>query len=85
MSLKFKSFVCLLFRNNEKPVQVKSMPGIVQYGVNNIEECLKPIVNKGLSSVLLFGVEHGFPKVGNYYEFFTVKLFNMFKIDTETV
>jgi delta-aminolevulinic acid dehydratase/porphobilinogen synthase len=43
------------------------MPGIVQYGVGNIEECLKPIVDKGLQSVLLFAVEHGIPKVGNYY------------------
>jgi len=43
------------------------MPGIVQYGVGNIEECLRPIVDKGLQSVLLFAVEHGVPKVGNYY------------------
>jgi delta-aminolevulinic acid dehydratase/porphobilinogen synthase len=60
-------------RNNEKPIEVKSMPGIVQYGVSNIEECLEPIVNKGLKSVLLFAVEHGIPKVGNYYDFFKIK------------
>jgi porphobilinogen synthase len=40
------------------------MPGIVQYGVGNIEECLRPIVDKGLQSVLLFAVEHGIPKDG---------------------
>ena len=41
------------------------MPGIVQYGVGNIEEYLKPIVDKGLQSVLLFAVERGIPKVGD--------------------
>lgn len=65
--------MCLSFRNNEKPIEVKSMPGIVQYGVSNIEECLKPIVNKGLKSILLFAVEYGIPKVGNYYDFFIIK------------
>lgn len=50
--------------NNEKPTEIKSMPGIVQYGVGNIEECLRPIVDKGLQSVLLFAVEHGIPKDG---------------------
>ena len=62
----FKLYV-LFLRNNEKPTEIKSMPGIVQYGVGNIEECLRPIVDKGLQSVLLFAVEHGIPKVGNYY------------------
>ncbi|XP_069702679.1 delta-aminolevulinic acid dehydratase-like [Periplaneta americana] len=50
--------------NNEKPAEVKSMPGVVQYGVSNIEECLKPLMSKGLKSVLLFGVEHEIPKDG---------------------
>lgn len=45
------------------------MPGVVQYGVSNVEECLKPIVIKGLKSVLLFGVEHGIKKVGDYQYF----------------
>lgn len=68
------TFVCLFSRNNEKPIEVKSMPGVVQYGVSNIEECLKPIVNKGLKSVLIFGVVHGIPKVGDYHYFFKVKI-----------
>jgi delta-aminolevulinic acid dehydratase/porphobilinogen synthase len=59
-----------VLRSNENPVEVKSMPGVVQYGVSNIEECLQPIVNKGLKSVLLFGTEHGIPKVGNCYSYF---------------
>jgi delta-aminolevulinic acid dehydratase/porphobilinogen synthase len=54
------------------------MPGVVQYGVNNIEECLKPIVNKGLKSVLLFAVEHGIPKVGDYH-YFKVETFMLLK------
>lgn len=49
------------------------MPGVVQYGVSNIEECLRPIVNKGLKLVLLFGVEHGILKVGDYHYFFKVE------------
>ncbi|XP_069694053.1 delta-aminolevulinic acid dehydratase-like [Periplaneta americana] len=54
--------------NNEKPIEVKSMPGVVQYGVRNIEESLKPLVSKGLKSVLLFGVEHDISKdgIGSY-------------------
>lgn len=32
------------------------MPGVHRYGVNKIVSALEPLVKKGLSSVLLFGV-----------------------------
>lgn len=36
--------------------EVSSMPGISRYGVNKLESHLRPLVSKGLVSVLLFGV-----------------------------
>lgn len=35
---------------------INSMPGIYRYGINQLETMLKPLVAKGLQSVLLFGV-----------------------------
>ncbi|TFK73946.1 tetrapyrrole biosynthesis, porphobilinogen synthase [Pluteus cervinus] len=37
-------------------VEIKSLPGQRRWGVNRIEEFLAPLVKKGLSSVILFGV-----------------------------
>ncbi|XP_008560507.1 delta-aminolevulinic acid dehydratase [Microplitis demolitor] len=36
--------------------EIISMPGVYRYGINHLEEMLKPLVAKGLKSVLLFGV-----------------------------
>jgi len=41
---------------------ITSMPGVSRYGVNKLKEFLQPIVDKGLSSVLLFGVMEDTPK-----------------------
>ena len=43
--------------------EIKSLPGQVRYGVNRIEEFLKPILDHGLQSVLVFGVPSKLPKV----------------------
>lgn len=44
------------------------MPGVSRYGNNKLKEFLEPLVNNGLSSVLLFGVMDNTPKVGFYDE-----------------
>lgn len=36
--------------------EIKSMPGVHRYGVNQLRKMLQPLVAKGLQSVLLFGV-----------------------------
>ncbi|XP_023169948.1 delta-aminolevulinic acid dehydratase [Drosophila hydei] len=43
--------------SNDDDVQpIASMPGISRYGLNRLREHLEPLVKKGLTSVLLFGV-----------------------------
>lgn len=42
--------------------EISGMPGIYRYGVNRLENHLKPAVAAGLSSVLLFGVPFSMPK-----------------------
>jgi len=44
--------------------EVKSLPGVFRYGRNQIVNILKPLVEKGLSSILLFGVSN-LPKDDN--------------------
>ncbi|KAK7502576.1 hypothetical protein BaRGS_00006151 [Batillaria attramentaria] len=52
-NLMFPIFVV----DDEDAVQeIKSMPGICRYGVNRLREALSPLVDKGLKSVLIFGV-----------------------------
>jgi len=36
--------------------EIPSMPGVFRFGVNQLEDALKHLVERGLSSVLLFGV-----------------------------
>jgi porphobilinogen synthase len=36
--------------------KLKSLPGLFRYGLDVLEEELRPLVAKGLTSVLLFGV-----------------------------
>ncbi|SPP76285.1 delta-aminolevulinic acid dehydratase [Drosophila guanche] len=43
--------------SNDDDVQpIASMPGISRFGVNRLREHLEPLVQKGLTSVLIFGV-----------------------------
>ncbi|KAK3894069.1 hypothetical protein Pcinc_002171 [Petrolisthes cinctipes] len=44
---------------------VSSLPGVNRYGVNKLAAFLEPLVNNGLSSVLLFGVPTNMPKDAN--------------------
>lgn len=52
------------FREDDNAVQpIDSMPGVSRFGVNKLKEFLEPLVKKGLSAVLLFGVVQNTPKV----------------------
>ncbi|GLV43772.1 Porphobilinogen synthase [Carabus blaptoides fortunei] len=44
---------------------IASMPGVFRYGVNKLKEHLTSLVEKGLSSLLLFGVPENLPKDDN--------------------
>lgn len=44
-------------------VEIPSLPGQRRWGVDRLEEFLGPLVNKGLKSVILFGVPVKSPKV----------------------
>jgi len=46
-------------------VEIPSLPGQRRWGVDRLEEFLGPLVNKGLKSVILFGVPLKSPKVSN--------------------
>jgi porphobilinogen synthase len=41
---------------------IDSMPGVSRYGIKKLKDHLEPLVKKGLSSVLLFGVIDTLPK-----------------------
>lgn len=42
---------------------IASMPGISRFGVNALRKHLEPLIQKGLSSILVFGVIEQLPKV----------------------
>ena len=42
------------------------MPKIFRYGLNRIKEHLEPLIKKGLSSILVFGVIDQLQKVYNF-------------------
>ncbi|EDO35811.1 predicted protein [Nematostella vectensis] len=44
---------------------IASLPGQARVGINNLEKVVKPLVDKGLSSVLVFGVISKLEKDGN--------------------
>lgn len=41
---------------------IASLPGIARYGVNRLEEMLRPLVEEGLRCVIIFGVPSRVPK-----------------------
>lgn len=49
--------------DDDAEVPLASMPGQCRWGVNKLEGFLGPLVNKGLASVILFGVPLKSPKV----------------------
>ncbi|KAK7803978.1 hypothetical protein U0070_012445 [Myodes glareolus] len=42
---------------------IASLPGVARYGVNQLEDMLRPLVEAGLRAVLIFGVPSRVPKV----------------------
>lgn len=57
-------FNYLFFSENNNDQQViPSMPGVYRFGLNKLIEHLNPLVDMGLTSVLLFGVIDNLPKV----------------------
>lgn len=51
----------------EASVEIPSLPGQRRWGVNRLEAFLKPLVEKGLESVILFGVPMHCNKVTFHY------------------
>lgn len=51
-------FVCLFSHseNDDETQEIASMPGVKRYGVNALRDHLNPLIEKGLKTVLLFGV-----------------------------
>jgi len=47
-------------------VDIPTLPGQRRWGVDRLEEFLTPLVNKGLTSVILFGVPMKAEKVDVY-------------------
>ncbi|KAJ8681434.1 hypothetical protein QAD02_017221 [Eretmocerus hayati] len=45
--------------------EIQSMPGINRYGINKLKNLIEPLVQKGLKSVLLFGVTNSLIKDEN--------------------
>lgn len=45
--------------------EIPSMPGQARYGINRLRDALKPLVDKGLKTVLIFGVPEKIPKDNN--------------------
>ncbi|KAF6211756.1 hypothetical protein GE061_012271 [Apolygus lucorum] len=51
-----------IVEDDNKKEEISSMPGVYRWGVNKLLEYLKPLVERGLRSVLLFGVVSSLPK-----------------------
>lgn len=51
-----------IIEDDDKIEEIPSMPDVYRYGINKLEAALKPLVEKGLSSVMLFGVPQNLPK-----------------------
>jgi len=51
------------------------MPEQFRYGVNSVVEALRPVVARGLKTVLLFGVPSKLPKVSMKFSFCVISIF----------
>lgn len=49
--------------NDNENQEIASMPGVSRMGINIAKKHLERLIEKGLSSVLLFGVIENLPKV----------------------
>lgn len=52
--------------NDDALEEIASMPGVSRFGINRLRAHLEPLVPKGLSSLLLFGVIDKLPKVSAF-------------------
>jgi porphobilinogen synthase len=59
--LSRSSLIYPVFVSDQCDVQeeISSMPGQYRYGINRLEAALRPLVEHGLSTILLFGVVSG--------------------------
>ena len=48
-------------------IEIKSLPGQKRWGINKLEGFLRPLVEKGLRSVILFGVPVELEKVSRWH------------------
>ncbi|XP_039450779.1 delta-aminolevulinic acid dehydratase-like [Culex pipiens pallens] len=51
-----------LVEDDDAIQEIPSMPGVARYGINPLKKHLTPLVEKGLASILLFGVVEKLPK-----------------------
>lgn len=56
ISPKNLMYPIFLVENDDDMQPIKSMPGVARYGINKLKPHLEELVQKGLSSVILFGV-----------------------------
>lgn len=59
----FRSFSVFITDIEDASLDLGGMPGQKRWGVNRLEEFLGPLVQKGLRSVILFGVPEKKAKV----------------------
>ncbi|KAL9988319.1 hypothetical protein ACROYT_G002752 [Oculina patagonica] len=64
-----KNLIYPLFISDEADAleEISSLPGQYRFGINNIEKIVSPLVEKGLKSVLLFGVIQKLEKTADGY------------------
>ena len=58
------TLVCRCRDDPDAEQEINGMPGIFRFGVDRLENHLRPAIAAGLSSVLLFGVPFNLPKDG---------------------
>jgi porphobilinogen synthase len=57
----------------EAEVEIPTLPGQKRWGINRLEGFLRPLVEKGLKSVILFGVPLELEKVSGRFRLECVK------------
>jgi porphobilinogen synthase len=59
------SFIYPIFVTDDPDAEeeITSLPGQKRYGINRLESALRPLVEKGLKTVLIFGVPKSAQKV----------------------
>lgn len=63
LNIKQNCFLDDSRENDDAIEEITSMPGVSRFGINQVIKHLEPLVQKGLKTVLLFGVIETLPKV----------------------